>query len=409
MSEAHSNGKMNQGEIETKLSAARTRLVLDNPFLGTLALQLPLTAVDADWCPTTATDAKSFYYNPEYIEHLSLKQAQFMLSHEALHCALSHFARRQHREKPRWDLACDFAVNGILIDDGLIPPIGALHSSEFDGLSAEEIYPNIEHNSDDETLDNHIYDKQKDATNSQTQSGSNENSSETDRAEFVNPNKKAPPPSLTPAEQESLSVLWQRRMATAAQQAKMAGKLSDAVSRIVDDLLQPSIPWQQLLAQFMTNYARDDYSYLRPSTRRDENIIYPSLRSSQINIVIALDTSGSISDKEIQDFASEVNAIKGHIRAKLSLLACDKSLAPDCPWTFEPWDHFEMPLRVAGGRSTSFEPVFDWINQLDMQPDLLIYFTDGNGKYPDKEPAFPVIWLIKGKTQPPWGQHIRLN
>ena len=128
-----------ENEIETKLSADRTRLVLDNPFLGTLVLQLPLSAVEADWCPTTATDAKKFYYNPKYIEQLSLKQTQFILSHEALHCALSHFARRGHREKPRWDIACDFAVNGILISDGLIPPMGALHNLVFDDLCSEQI------------------------------------------------------------------------------------------------------------------------------------------------------------------------------------------------------------------------------------------------------------------------------
>jgi len=400
---------INNDEIETKLSAARTRLVLDNPFLGTLVLQLPLSAVEADWCPTTATDAKKFYYNPRYIEQLSLKQTQFILSHEALHCALSHFARRGHREKPRWDIACDFAVNGILISDGLVPPMGALHNLVFDDLSAEEIYPSIEPNSEDKTIDNHVYDEQKDPSSASSQNQPSEGGTENNEHTFVNPNKKAPPPSLDPAEQESLSVLWQRRTATAAQQAKMAGKLSEAMSRIVDHLLQPNIPWQQLLAQYMTMFARDDYSYTRPSNRRDESIIFPSLRSSQINIVVALDTSGSISNKEIQTFTSEVDAIKGQIRARLTLLACDAELTKGCPWYYEPWDFFEMPLKISGGRSTRFEPVFDWIKQQDIQPDLLIYFTDGHGSFPSDQPAHPVIWLIKGKAKAPWGQRIQLN
>ena len=402
-------------DIATKLSAARTRLVLDNPFLGTLVLQLPLTPVDADWCPTTATDAKKFYYNPEYIEQLSLKQTQFILSHEALHCALSHFARRNHREKPRWDIACDFAVNGILISDGLIPPMGALHNLVFDDLSAEEIYPTIESNSDEKTIDNHVYDDQKNTADSSRQNqpaNNDENGNENenrDEHELVNPNKKAPPPSLDPAEQKSLSILWQKRTATAAQQAKMAGKLSEVMNRIVGHLLQPSIPWQQLLSQYMTMFARDDYNYTRPSNRRDESIIFPSLRSSQINVVVALDTSGSISDKEIQSFASEIDAIKGQIRARLTLLTCDTALSNECPWFFEPWDFFEMPLKISGGRTTSFEPVFHWINQQDTQPDVLIYFTDGYGKFPPHQPAFPVIWLIKGKNTVPWGQKITLN
>ena len=97
--------------IETKLAAARTKLILDKPFLGALVMRLPMVQADPDWCPTTATDAKKFYFNPTYIDALSLDETQFMLAHEALHCALSHFSRRQHRVSHRWDLACDFAIN----------------------------------------------------------------------------------------------------------------------------------------------------------------------------------------------------------------------------------------------------------------------------------------------------------
>ncbi len=118
--------RTNIDAIETKLSAARTRLILDKPFLGALVLRLPMQAAEPDWCPTTATDARTFFYNPDYIDALSLEQTQFMLAHEALHCALSHFARRQHRVRHRWDLACDYAINPLLVDDGLSPPPNAL-------------------------------------------------------------------------------------------------------------------------------------------------------------------------------------------------------------------------------------------------------------------------------------------
>ncbi len=145
--------------IETKLAAARTRLILEKPFLGALVLRLPMNAAKSDWCPTTATDARAFYYNPEYIERLTMDQTQFMLAHEALHCALSHFARRQHRVRHKWDLACDYAVNPLLIDDGLKPPPNALHMPMYKGMTAEEIYPLIEDNDESETLDKHAYDQ----------------------------------------------------------------------------------------------------------------------------------------------------------------------------------------------------------------------------------------------------------
>ena len=100
-------------EIETKLSAACTRLILDRPFLGALVLRMPMKPADPRWCATIGTDARHFYYNPDYIESLSLEQTQFALAHEALHCALSHFARREHRNMQRWDIACDLAINPI--------------------------------------------------------------------------------------------------------------------------------------------------------------------------------------------------------------------------------------------------------------------------------------------------------
>ena len=135
---------MSADSITTKLAAARTRLILDKPFLGALVLRLPLEPADPDWCPTTATDARKFYFNPSYVEALSLDETQFVLAHEALHCALSHFARRGHRIKHRWDIACDYAINPILVDEGLTPPPGSLMMNEYRGMTAEEIYPLID-------------------------------------------------------------------------------------------------------------------------------------------------------------------------------------------------------------------------------------------------------------------------
>ncbi|MGD8811574.1 MAG: hypothetical protein PVH16_02475, partial [Thioalkalispiraceae bacterium] len=71
--------------IETKLSAARTKLIIDKPFLGALVLRLPMVMADPSWCRTTATDARKFYYNADYIDNLTLEETQFMLAHEALH------------------------------------------------------------------------------------------------------------------------------------------------------------------------------------------------------------------------------------------------------------------------------------------------------------------------------------
>lgn len=401
-------------DVETKLSAARTRLILDKPFLGALVLRLPMIAGDPKWCRTTATDARALYYNAQYIDGLTLDQTQFMLAHEALHCALSHFARRQHRSRHRWDIACDLAINPLLVKDGLKPPPGTLHMPEFEGMMAEEIYPAIADLEDEtETLDDHLYDSEESEGGRGTNQGGDSQRQEGEgggtSAEADPERGGAPQPRpLTEAEREQLSVQWQQRLAGAAQQAMRAGKLGGGLARLVDHLLQPRLPWRMLLAKYMTAIARDDYTYSRPS-RREGQAILPSLRSAQVDIVVALDTSGSVSPDEICEFMSEIDAIKGQVRARITLHACDALLAEDGPWEFEPWEEFRLPRDFSGGGGTRFTPVFDWARRRDRQPDLLVYFTDAEGEFPEREPPYPVLWLVKGKAKVPWGQRVQLN
>jgi predicted metal-dependent peptidase len=413
-------------DIETKLAAARTRLILDKPFLGALALRLPMVAADPKWCKTTATDARRFYYNPEYIEHLSLDQAQFVLAHEALHCALSHFARRQHRVKWRWDIACDHAINPLLFKEGLKPPPGTIVLDMFEGMTAEEIYPCIDDNNTDEPMDQHIYDgdegspqdsgqqhedqqegrgQGKDAGEEQSDTGGRSDDAETQE----NSENGAPQPQpLSAGEREMLAAQWQQRLAGAAQQAQQAGKFGGALARLVGELLQPKLPWRTLLAQYMNQVARDDYSYMRPS-RREGAMIMPSLRSTQAEIVSAVDTSGSVSNEEMGAFLAEIDALKGQLRARVTLLACDAALAEDGPWVFEPWEEFKLPREFAGGGGTRFTPVFEWVERHGPRPDMLLYFTDAEGEFPEHAPPYPVIWLVKGKSPVPWGQRVQLN
>jgi predicted metal-dependent peptidase len=409
-------------EIETKLSAARTRLILDKPFLGALVLRLPMLQADPGWCRTTATDARAFYYNADFIDALNLEQTQFVLAHEALHCALSHFARRLHRDKYRWDIACDLAINPLLIAEQLEPCPGALHLVEFDGMTAEEIYPCIAESEQMETHDQHLYDRTE-ANPGGSPGGSGDRPNDGPAAERADPQPQAPrsgadsgesptaatqPAPLSPTEQERLAVQWTQRLAGAHQQALQAGRMGGELGRMIGHLLQPRIPWRMLLAKYMTATAREDYNWARPS-RREGDAILPSLRSSELRVVVGLDTSGSISDEEMRQFISEIDAIKGQAHAHITLLACDAALAADGPWIVEPWEQLRLPRAFTGGGDTDFRPVFEWVEQHHARCDLLIYFTDAQGAFPNHEPALPVIWLVKGKAEIPWGQRIQLN
>ena len=230
-----------------KITAARTRLILDKPFLGALALRLPLIEAEADWCQSTWSNGKSLYFRRSYIDSLDLEQVQFAVSREALHCALLHFYRRGHRQRRLWESACDLAVNPLLVEDGLKPTPDTVYAPEFDGMTAEEIYPLLQDN--------------------ELQRPPSAGEADEDDAESQHPQQQEAR-NLPQNQMDMLAAQWRQRLASAAQQAQQAGKFSAELARLVDVFLQPKLPWRSLLAQHLSSTARNDYSYTRPSSRR---------------------------------------------------------------------------------------------------------------------------------------------
>jgi predicted metal-dependent peptidase len=389
-------------DIQTKLGAARTRLILERPFIGALVMHLPLVPVAAARCETVATDARSIHYNPAYIAALTFAETQFVLAHEAMHCALGHFARRAHRLRRRWDIACDHSVNLLLMDEGLKAPAGVLANPDFRGLSAEEIYPLLPPEPADRTLDRHLFDE------SGPEPGAEARGAIRDENRPVRGRGVLAPRDAGPRERAELERRWQSRVVSAAQQARRAGRLADSWLRRVDGVVQPQLPWRVLLARYLMSMARDDYSFQRPA-RREGDALLPRLSSSELDLCVVLDTSGSIGADELAHFVSEVDAIKGQIRARVTLHACDERLDSRGPWQFQHWESFTVPREIGGGGGTRFAPVFDWIDAGHLRPDLLLYFTDAEGEFPRDAPAFPVIWLVKGRAKVPWGERIQLN
>src|SRR5512139_2035846 len=277
------SGAADFSAVRTKLEAARTRLVLDRPFIGALLLHLPFCP--SARCPNVATDGVRLYFNPGFIAALELRHAQFVLAHQALHCALGHFWRRGQRSRARWDLACDYAVNMLLADEGMAPPPGALLDSRYRHLAAEEIYPLLD--AEDvyrrATLDSHGFegsrpalgggqemslhdaDKFNEAADPTSQRASDADDWD-DAAPHTRRNAAATPLTERVALDE-LAQRWQIRLAMAAQQASRAGRLGASWQRLLGRMLQPELPWHVLLARHVIQRAHDDYSFQRPARR----------------------------------------------------------------------------------------------------------------------------------------------
>jgi predicted metal-dependent peptidase len=135
----------------------------------------------------------------------------------------------------------------------------------------------------------------------------------------------------------------------------------------------------------------------------------PRLYSQSVNVVVVLDTSGSITHDELQEFLTEIDALKAQVRATVTLHACDDKLDTSGPWRYAMWESMTLPPEISGGGGTDFRPVFEWVSKDQINPDLLVYFTDAEGQFPEREPAYPVAWLVKGKSRTPFGIRIQLN
>jgi predicted metal-dependent peptidase len=389
--------------VARKLQAARTRLVLERPFLGALALHLELRAGGTR---SIATDGRRLAYAPAFIAALGFAETQFMVAHAALHCALGHFVRRGHRDVRRWDAACDYAVNQLLVDDGLAAPQGAPLAARYRGLAAEEIYPLLP---DDvpTSLDEH-------GTTGAGEGGRIERELMARPREalvaddFLESHRDGLDELGVRASSASLADVWRDRLALAASEAAQAGQLGAPWQGLLSQLAAPRLPWRALLERFLVAHAAEDYSFARPS-RREGTAILPGRSGREANLVVALDTSGSIGRELLLDFASEVDALKARLNARVALLFCDAALSPESPQRFESWEPIRFPELLFGGGSTRFAPVFDWIERETAPPDALVYFTDGLAEFPSRPPAYPVLWIVSGNAPVPWGTRVQLN
>lgn len=420
-----------------RLAVARTRLILDRPFVGALALHLIERPADPAVCPTVGTDGRRFWFNSAFVESAAMPELQFWLAHAALHCALGHFARRRHRVHDRWDAACDHAVNGLLQDDGFPVPRSVIVDPSFRGLSAEEIYPLMPESDATPPLDLHAFEEGASAgglsgwlgdealgdgraggdratadrpgadhgTQDDAFEGWDDAGQEARRSAPSDSGLSDAPPAMDMAELEQW---WKSRLATAAQEAREAGRLGRSWVRILEALIEPPLPWRALLARFLVTAARDDYTFQQPP-RRESEAILPRLARGSLRVVAILDTSGSITARELNEFTGELDALKGQVRAELVLHACDERLAPEGPWIFDPWEPVALPQALAGGGGTRFTPVFDWVEGDRVCPDVLIYFTDAQGEFPESAPPYPVLWLVKGRAPVPFGERVQLN
>ena len=358
-----------------KIIKARTSLILDHPFFGCLALRL-VTREDTN-IPTANTDGESLSYNPDFINSLTLAEVIGIVAHEVMHCAMGHHWRMEHRNVRKWNIACDYAVNLELVSVGFTLPASRLLDSRYTNMSAEQIYDLLPDSS----------------------------SSEQD----PDPGKCG---GVTEPQDEAKRVEsaaeWKVAVTQAAEVSAKQGSLPDSIQRMVKDILYPPLPWYTLLRDFVERTARNDYSWSRPSPRYfSQGLVLPSLISEELpEVVVAVDTSGSISEEDLSRFAEETSAVLGAYNTTVRVVYCDAQVHGE-----EEYTRADLPLKLKpmGGGGTDFRPVFEHIAGKGLTPSCLIYLTDGYGKFPQEEAEYPVLWVMTTDVKAPNGVTIKFN
>ncbi len=329
---------------------------------------------DVDTC---ATDGTHFLYNPDFIKGLTAEELMGVFAHEVLHCVNGHPWREGAREHQRWNYACDYAINPIILEAEMKLPSCALVDAQYSGMSAEHIYNILP-----ETLKGPAgcgMGEVRPAPSGDRDGGDNKGQG-----------------------QIATKSDWVVAAVQAATAAKMMGKLPGSIERLIDTIVNPKVDWRAALQNLVQqSLARDDYSWSMPNNRyTGRGLFLPSLRSERIPpLVVVVDTSGSIGARELAEFGAEVTSIANQCKPeKIYVLYVDSEV--NSVEEYLPGESIE--LTPHGGGGTNMPVAFDWIEEESVEAAACIILTDGYTPFGEAQ-SYPVIWAINGDAEAPHG------
>ncbi len=357
---------------------ARSRLILDNPFFGTLCLRLK--PVERDDMPTGAVDGVHLFYNPKWFEKLTDMEKVGFLAHEVMHVVFLHITRRAEREPTRWNVACDYAINNYLIAEGFILPRGGLVDEQYNDMTAEAIYADLPEQGTD----------------------------------ALDPGKCGgvmdhPGGDGTAGKASAIEAELTVAVHQAAEAAKAQGKLSGRLQSLIDDITDAKVDWKAVLGRFLRANNKSDFTWVRPNRRFISRGMYlPSLHNPCLEeIAIAVDTSGSVGEDELLQFTSETSHILHELAPeRVQFIQCDAEVQETTEYSRE-----SLPLKVTykGRGGTAFEPVITYLKENHPNVAALVYLTDLESSDFGDEPHFPVLWVTTSSTEAPFGEVIQMQ
>ncbi|MGB6858324.1 MAG: VWA-like domain-containing protein [Terracidiphilus sp.] len=402
----------NETPTSLRIQKARTSLILDHPFFGSLLFRLK--GHECRSIPTMATDGVSLFYNPEFVETLNAATLAGTLAHEVMHPALHHHVRRSGRDPKRWNVACDYAINPLLVDAGLSLPDGVLIDDRFRGMSAEQIYNLLESKSEPVKDDESSHESGDDEPGGEGPKAeglgggdSNEPSAPVTEGGIGQVLDAPQPDEETPTIEEQARE-WDVAVNQATTVARQAGKVPAGLNRTLEGAAEAAVNWRELLRRLWSDTIPADYSWMRPNRRHVWAGVYlPGvIREGVGEIAIAVDCSGSVNGRQLRLFEAEVRSIlEGQRPERVHVLYFDAEVHKVD--TYEAGQRID--LNPVGGGGTEFGPCFEWLDEHGIQPQTLVFLTDLYGSFPPSAPAYPVLWASTGSQKAPFGAVIPMR
>lgn len=398
-------------EPEKIIEECKIKTLLVFPFFGIVLLKLPI--VEDNTIDSFATDFRKIIYNKDYLLSLKKSEVGWALIHECLHIIYKHDQRRKNRNLNIWNIACDYAIHDVMknyidsvifneikvgkqrklkIDEILSMNEEWLYDSKFHGMSAEEIYDQINGKIKDNKMTGQFDD------HSKWDSSNNNYKQHDSETKYIESN-------------------WDVFVTSALEKAKekLAGNLPANLDRLLKSLTKPSINWRDLLYNFV-QFDVNDYSFNPPDVRNQSECILPSFNEAEEetikNILFFIDTSGSITDDILNTFYYEiVNILEcfDYIEGYLGFF--DYNVY--APQKFETMEDI-LKIKPKGGGGTDFSAPFRWINNnFHDEIAAIVILTDGECNYPKEKitNGIPVLWIYSYEQNnfPPFGVSAVIN
>lgn len=364
------------------LSKAKAQLILEHPFYASLLCNLPF--VEDASVKTMAVDGKNVYYNPDFVNSLTIPELKFVECHEVMHCVLNHMSRRGNLDPKKYNIAGDFVINDMLVTDGIgkMPEIG-LYDADLvkrGGYMTKGVYDLLPDGDGD---------------------GTGEGDGGYEPLDEVRDG-------LSQEEVHEVEEIWKIRAVHAGQAAKMHGKLGAGAKRLVDSITKPVVPWKELLRRFVSKRVKTERSFARPNRRFISQGMYlPSLGGVALGeIAIAVDCSGSIGQKEIDAFAAEIKEIHQTLRpTRVNVLYFDSEISHTEAYEVDD----DLDIKPHGGGGTAFSPIFTALNAMENKPECCVVLTDLCCNDFGDAPDYPVLWVTNDSEEAPWGEVVKMQ